>query len=511
MNKSRLTIILLIFVQCFLLSGVSRLALATLPENALDIPSQYGTVEEVFEADYTADNRERMIIHIQDAHSNYEAQKNMAQLLEYLVKEHNLRLIMVEGGSGNVSLSFLRGYANQKERRDIADKYLRMGEISGEEYLDMVSNYDLDLYGIEDQDLYDAHLAAFLEVDSIKEEGLSYLKDLSNIVSRLKRLIYTEELKELEEQGKNYKHKVISLSEYCQYLEGMARKKGLNLESYPHLTAFSEIARLEQEIDFPRAELERNTFIKDLAQLLSREEVTQLLEKSKQFKTGEISSPQYYSFLKDIAAERLDLAQRYPYFNSYTRYITVNKEIEVKYLLREVNAIEESIKEVYSLNTVQRRLNEISKSIQIVTKFLNLELTPQDYAYFKANRDKFITASWRDFLNEQCRSYNLGIRPSVSDAIDKNLEELDEFYQLGIAREGAFMRNMVEKIDKSGEKLTVLIAGGFHTPGITRMLKDNGYSYMVVTPVITKRSDPSVYLSVLRGEKQHQEKSFNDR
>ncbi len=88
-----------------------------------------------------------------------------------------------------------------------------------------------------------------------------------------------------------------------------------------------------------------------------------------------------------------------------------------------------------------------------------------------------------------------------SNIIDDNLKQLEDFYKLGVAREEAFIKNIVNKMDQTNQKLAVLIAGGFHTPGVTRMLKDKSCSYVVITPVITKRIDSSAYFSVLRGEK----------
>lgn len=488
----------LIFMQCLLLWNIAS---AGLVGKGFNLPSQYGIVKESFEATDTTQNINRMIIHIQDAHCNYEAQKNMAWLLEYLVKEYNLKLIMVEGGSGNVGLSFLRGYADRKAREEVADKYLREGKISGEEYLDIVSDYTLELYGIEDEALYDSHMASFWKVDSIKEEGLGFLESLSNIVKQLKPLIYSEELKQWEKKRSDYDDKVISLVQYCRYVREMAHKKGINLQDYPQLTAFSETARLEKEIDFKEAESERNTFIKDLANLLDEKGVNELIERSQEFKAKKMTSEQYYSFLKAMAEKKLDLQHNYPHLNSYIHYVTLSKDINACNLLKEVSAIEERLKEALLVNADQRRLNEIAKSLQILTQILNLELTPQDYAYFQANKPKFLTAPWKEFLTQKCSSYNLAFQPSVSSVIDENLNELDNFYQLGTAREKAFIKNMVNKMDESAQELAVLITGGFHTPGVTGMLKDKGYSYIVVAPVITQKSDSNIYFSVLRGEK----------
>ena len=506
-NKSWLVTIPLVFTLCLLSYSIT---LASLTGKSLNIPSQYGTIKESFDAQRTTQDTNRMIIHIQDAHCNYEAQKNMAQLLDYLVKTYNLKLIMVEGGSGNVSLSFLRNYADKKAREEVADKYLKEGKISGEEYLDIVSDYNLELYGIEDEALYDSHMDSFRKIDSIKEEGLRFLESLSNNLKQLKPLIYSEELMLLEKKKSGYEDKAITLAEYCQYLNGMASKKMLNLKDYPHLTAFSETASLEKETNFQQAEAERDAFIKDLAKLLDERGVQNLIIMTQGLKAKMITPEKYYSFLKATGEEKLDLKRNYPQLNAYIKYVTVSKDVNAAELLKEISAIEVKIKEALFTNTDQRRLAEISKSLQILTKVLNLELTPEDYAYFQANKSQFTTASWIDFLTQNCSKYNLALQPVSSKVIDENLAQLDGFYQLGVTREKAFIKNLVHKMDESGQKLAVLITGGFHTPGVTQMLKDKGYSYVVAAPVITQKSDSSVYFSVLRGEKKPLEEAINE-
>jgi len=464
------------------------------------IPSQYCSVKEAFSAQNTEPDKVPTIIHIQDAHCNYEAQKNTAGILEYLAREHGLKLIMVEGGSGDVCLSFLRGYADEKARVEVADKYLKEGKISGEEYFDIVSGYPLELYGIEDQGLYEAHLASFQRVDAFRETGLKDLAGLSGVAEGLKPFIYNEDLRRFEEQKKKYQEKALSLAEYCQYLKEAAGAKGLRLNDYPQLTSFVEVARLEKGIDFKEAESQRNAFIQELASLLDADGVKGLTEKSREFKAGKIAPQEYYSFLKSSAKEKIELKQHYPQLEGYINYLVVSKDIDTKDLLGEIGSLEERIREASLTNDDERRLAGISKSIEILGKILNLELTPQDYAYFQAHKADFVTAGWIDFLSRNCRRYNLVLQPAGSQIIDENFTQLEEFYQLGVEREKAFMKNIFSKMDASGEKLAVLITGGFHTPGITRLLREKGYAYVVAAPVITQKSDSSIYFSVLRRE-----------
>ena len=59
----------------------------------ITIPEGAGKIEEVYQGNPT----EPFIIHIQNVHANYEAQKNIKLILGHLVKKHSVQLIQVEG------------------------------------------------------------------------------------------------------------------------------------------------------------------------------------------------------------------------------------------------------------------------------------------------------------------------------------------------------------------------------------------------------------------------------
>jgi len=346
----------------------------------------------------------------------------------------------------------------------------------------------------------EAHLASFQKVDVLRERGLKDLAGLSRITERLKPFIYNDNLRRLEEQKQKYQEKVSSLAGYCQYLKQAAETRGLSLQDYPQVAFFVEMAQMEKEIDFKAAEFQRNAFIRELSGLLDKDGVRVLTEKSQEFKDKRITPQEYYSFLNSIAKEKIDLKENYPQFQGYMNYIVTSKEINTKGLLEEMGEMEEKIREASFANADERKLAEISRSIQVLGKIFNLELTPEDYAYFQAHKSDFITAGWIEFLAQNCRKYNIALRPEHSQIIDENFAQLEEFYRIGTEREQAFMKNIFRKMDESGEKLAVLITGGFHTPGITRLLKEKGYAYVVAAPVITQKSDSNLYFSVLRGE-----------
>ena len=120
--------------------------------NHLDIPNKFGSITEIHEGD-------KPTIFLVVSLPTYNAQKDTAAILEYLIQKYGLYLVLVEGGSRNDSLKHLRTMGTPEKRFQVAEDFLRQGKIQGENYLDIVSNYDFLVYGVDDPDLYNASVA----------------------------------------------------------------------------------------------------------------------------------------------------------------------------------------------------------------------------------------------------------------------------------------------------------------------------------------------------------------
>ncbi|MCJ7646456.1 hypothetical protein MUO65_06110, partial [bacterium] len=55
--------------------------------------------------------------------------------------------------------------------------------------------------------------------------------------------------------------------------------------------------------------------------------------------------------------------------------------------------------------------------------------------------------------------------------------------------------NTISRMEKEGVKVAVLIAGGFHTPGITELLRERNISYVVVTPHLGENDSSDLQIS----------------
>ena len=88
------------------------------------LPSEIASLEDAHQA--PASNR--VIILLQDAHTNYSAQTAITQTLDFLFKKDtDLNYVFMEAASGDASLSFLRDFGPIVSRKRASDSLLRQG------------------------------------------------------------------------------------------------------------------------------------------------------------------------------------------------------------------------------------------------------------------------------------------------------------------------------------------------------------------------------------------------
>ncbi len=502
-HKNIFIFLVCVFDFWFLIFGFSNLIFAkdggSIDLDKVSIPKEFGLVKEVYQSPLRIKKDERIIFHIQDVHVNYEAQKSLANILEYLIKEYGLEVILVEGGITDKDFSYIREWAPIEERREKAEELLKEGIISGETYVDIATDLPLKFQGIEDKGLYESNMESYLKVESFRPDALNLIGIIKDNVERLKKFIYTRQLKEFDKYKSDYKSEKAELVEYFKYLDELASKEGVDLERFPNHRTLLEIAHLEKGIDFKKVEKERDNLIKRLTDILPKKNYNKLILKSIEFKEGKRSPGEFYSYLEGLSIQQKINLKKYKNLSFYTKYISTYERLEREKLFKEVNEIEDILSDVLCKNDQQKRLFMISKNLSILESLLRLKLTPEDYDYYKTNKRDFDIKGWNDFLLRHSKRFRIGVTiPRETSVIDGNFGTLESFYDVSFRRDEAFLRNSIKKMEKERARLAVLIAGGFHTKNLTRLFTANDISYIVITPKVTQKTDDALYDRILK-------------
>ena len=85
----------------------------------IEIPEDYGMIKDIHNA-----GSQKIIINIQDAHSNLGAQESINRIIESLESEYNLKMVALEGARGYVDTSLIQSHPDEKVRKKIADYFL---------------------------------------------------------------------------------------------------------------------------------------------------------------------------------------------------------------------------------------------------------------------------------------------------------------------------------------------------------------------------------------------------
>ena len=67
----------------------------------------------------------KVVIHIQDAHNNYEAQTNIANIIDLLVEQYGLTVAGIEGSSGKILTDLYATFPDDDARYSATDFFVR--------------------------------------------------------------------------------------------------------------------------------------------------------------------------------------------------------------------------------------------------------------------------------------------------------------------------------------------------------------------------------------------------
>lgn len=444
----------------------------------------------------------KTVIHIQDAHCNFEAQGNINKMLDQLFKEQGVKMISVEGAEGIVDTAWFKAFPDAEIRQEVATYFMKKGEITGAEYFSINSDYDGTIFGAETKEYYIENLKAFTDVYPYQRAIERYFADTNAIATRLKSIIYPQDLKELDSKIRAFENKEIELSEFAEYLNKAANKKGIDIASTPNFKKLIDTLEYEGKIDFDIVDSERSKYIDLLAKKLEKKQMTELVAQSIRFKKGHIKAVDFYSYLRDLARqEKIQMVQEYPNLFYYYIYTKIYDGIDNEGLFREIDTIERSLKKKMFTSELEEKLDRYSEMVDMFVDLVNIELTNEDYDLFKSYADEFSLEDVITFYGQLVDRYNLHYSlEGIPVEINENIPKMISFYEIAMKRDNALISNTLERMDEEGKDRCVLIAGGFHTRGIKNILQERGVSYVVVTPKITKDVE-TPYIKVLTNQR----------
>ena len=468
----------------------------------LTVPDQLGQISSLHEVP-NAPPSTRLLILIQDAHVNYEAQKNLAGILDRLWREHRIRLILVEGGEGDVSLSYLRDRGDHAVREEVAERYLERGMLSGEEYLDIVSDYPLILWGVDDDALYREAMDVFLELEQDREALERQLTQFRRGVEQLRAKVTSEPLRTFEAQQALFDEEQLSFSAYLDYLFTEADRLKVSASDYPVLQRAATVTALEAAIDYEQVEAEQRQVVDRLRLQAAGDELAHLSEIGQALRAGEVKSVVFYQALERLMQRTQLDRDPSPHLDDYMRYVTLKADLASKALWSELVALQGELKQRLVGSSIEAELVSIADGVALFERLVRLQWSPDDHQAYLDHEESWRLSQWLPVLH--AHAAQLGVAWSWTGdavALDRQLRRAARFYVNAAVRETIIVRRVLEKMESEGEQAAVLVVGGFHTDRLSALLAEQRVHVAVVTPWVGREQDDRRYPAILKAKYQ---------
>nr|MBU1328746.1 mannose-6-phosphate isomerase, class I [Candidatus Omnitrophota bacterium] len=489
----------------------------------IHIPQELGRVVEVYQGSAgNVEDTAPLIVGIQDLHTNPEAELNLAKILELLLKDYNMGLVCSEGAVGKVDTSSVSSFPDYSVREKVSRVFIDSGELTGEEYLSITKYPDLPIWGIETKDIYFNNIIDFNKIMKFNPSSQVFISQTKKAITELKPKVYSKDLLDLDQKESEFSSQKLDTAKYIQYLTGFTKKLNISMVDYKNISILTETMEKEKTIDQLKIMNQSQNLLLNLQSTLQNKSLNNdldgLIARSSLFKDQKISPFSFYSYLKDLAlkhirpgldgsdesalSSRPGLEQKYPELMNFIDYLTKVNSLDSTKLFTELEDLNFEIKESLSKTDEQKNLVKIDHNINFLESFFNLKVSNEDLDYYLNNKDFHKVAFFKDFLPKTLKRYNINTFIDYNpDLIDNHLQDLEDFYKVVKERDIAMVTNAISEITKRNVKLATLIHGGFHTKGITKLLREKGYSYIIVSPYSKTDIDEENYHFLLSGRR----------
>lgn len=456
--------------------------------DSLELSEELGFIHE---KSISGQNSDKLVIYIQDAHGNYDAETNIAKLIRDLNDQYRIPLVLLEGGEGKLESLFFRSFPDEKLKLKIVDEYLQKGELQGAEVASMFSRENpINYYGIETQSLYNENKHAFLAalakekevLNSLAETEKSLQKQIQNSNSQIVTFVNAFQ---------SFRDEKINLLEYIKILHLLTA----TFEQYPELNKVHSAEYQEKNLKNEKVDIAFKQFVNEVKKKLSSlplQKQKEINEKIQAVQTGKLDQG---SFVKEI--ENVSLISIPEVLMPALRHAQNLSSIKGTKVFEELKRLEKEISETIAQSEKERKLVKEYYKFHLLKSLAKLELTHEEWNEI----NEFVIASSegaKQSNDREIASSRVVLQPSPrNDVFASHVH----FYELALKRDEALFQNLIKTMKMEKANVSIVITGGFHQEGIKERLKKSGISYVLVSPNIKKIGTKENYLNAMRDER----------
>jgi hypothetical protein len=403
----------------------------------------------------------RVVYHLQDVHEQAEAQRNISRALADIRAANPVLPVGLEGARGAFRLRAFRALPDAGARSEIASALVEKGLLSGAEHLALTAETEPDLWGVESAELYRAHVDAFRGSLDLEPAARGHARALDESLLEAARAVYTPELRDWDALRRRFESSGEGLSDYVELL-GRFVPGG----RFPQVDLFRRSLEIERSLSFEQVESERRAALEELAARLPEAALAGLVRLSLDYRLGRLTYARFYSSLRETAAAHgLPLEGRFPALAAYVRYVSAAEGIEPDRFFAELESLEEAALKRLLAGAAQKEAYRLGRDVSLLKRLTERTLDEAGWRLYVRRRDDVRRAAER---LARLRS-EAGLAPRALPDFGGHAV-FEAFYEAAEARNAALADNLLARMAAAGAPAAALVAGGFHTPGLTSLL-----------------------------------------
>ena len=466
------------------------------------IPFNIGRVTDSLQSG----SENRVLVNIQDLHAHEETQRNISSILALLDAKYGINKIYVEGATGHFNTNWLSGINNDEFRNTAINTLMRDGKLSGAEYYSIQSGKADILQGIENKELYTENFIRLNEIYAKRGEIQELTPVIKLLLNNISEQYYSKNNKKLLRVLNKYQSGNMTADKYFRYLVNKAGESGVNFANYETVVNFARIASVQSSLNSSKINSQILEFVDSLKSDIPYSEykvIADMFGKAEQEGSLYLTlADAYYTY---------NYSGKYTELEKFFAFMRLNQAINPVDLVMEEKQLAKEIMYRFAGTDTEKEIIFLNDMFNSFTAYLDNKISAKEYDFIESNMSQF-KILWMKYIGAG----------GISE-LNAYYDLFDQFYKVNIERNRYFLKEITEVLPKQAEKkirlinsdgqktvsqllagsknIDVVITGGFHTHDLARLMGDNSYNYIVITPNVTQNtilSDENYENNILR-------------
>ncbi len=491
----------------------------------LRLPDGLGRIEEIYLG--TQGQNSKIVFLLQNAHANFDSERNTKNLILWLAKEKSLKLVLLEGGAGSLERTLFKTFPNQRIQNQILSGYLGRSDLSGGEVAAILeSNPSVNFFGIENLELYQKNRVSFLAARHEAEDAQKLSDKIEARLNKESSTVFSDLPTNYLSAWKDFHHNHAEIGTYSRTLKSIYEKNVLKQihaaspsengfvtrdaqikrgtfepfeRKYPELAkvialkdADSRIASVGESYE---VEWLIKQFQKNALPLLKKSERMEASQMIQMYRIGQTRAGMLTLRLKGLAKEHNEFFDQTKQIEKHEAWEQTLSSLGAGTLAHAISLCEKDLRDTITRSKKEKTLLKDFYYLNLVRRFIGLEISSGEWSELRHCEENFKACGAFDSLSG---------KSSEQDALHSFLKPHFDFYKRAAERDQVLLQNSLSLIEKENASVSLLATGGFHTAGIADLLRKKGIAFAVLAPKISdisEEADRKRYDTVMRGER----------